>query len=183
MCLTGCLGNNQSSSKTQTAQSFPSIEIESKPIPESQPFSVDTSVIQQYTTSHPAKIRIRLTNTSSNTHLFRFGAAIPFGELVAEHNRESKLYLIPNEDRYIGGESDKIIPQTPIDGCWKITQTFGIHDIRQGKEFSPDESSSEEYTLLSDLDEPCLQDGAYKARKENYVNGTSWGFEILANTS
>lgn len=178
--LSGCFGNRLSNSEAQTDHATPSVELRPDPIPDGQPFTIDVSVVHQFTTERPAKICIQLTNKSSEKRRFRFGAAIPFGELVAKHrDSNSKLLLIPDDDRYVSGDTEDFIPSSAEGTCWKIQQAYGALDIERTKEFEPDESQSETYTLLSGSDGPCLKAGQYQAEEENFATGVTWGFDII----
>lgn len=176
----GCLGTVGSKPATRTRQSVPKVELHPDPTPEDQPFSIESSLVQQFTRARPAKIRIQLTNESAEKQVFRFGPAIPFGELVATHeDSDSKLLLIPNDDRYLSGDTADFVPRSADGICWEIQQAYAAHDIEQVEEFDPDKSTSETYTVLSGSNDPCLESGRYRAEAENLATGVTWGFNLV----
>lgn len=178
--ISGCIEGRQSNSGTSNNQAIPSIELNPDSVPEEQPFTIDTSILHHFTPDQPAKIQIRLTNESSKKQQFTFGAAIPFGELVAKHrDSDSKLLLIPDDDQYISGDTRDFIPSSAEGTCWEIQQAYAAHDIKRTKEFDPEESQSETYTVLSGSNDPCLKSGRYRAEEENLATEIKWGFDII----
>lgn len=177
--LTGCLGKGQIEPEKSLKEEFPTVELKSDPVPRDQPFNVEISTVQQYSEKKPARVRIRITNTSRENQLFYFGAVAPFGELIAEHSdKPTRLFLIPDKDQYIGGSTDEFVPSIAEEGCWQTQRKLLIHTVRQGRRLEPEESCTANYTLLSDTSNLCLEEGVYRVENDNYINNITWGFDI-----
>lgn len=206
--LAGCISSSSpgetgdstpSSDMTETPESkFPAVSVKSG---YNQPSDtkMEVNVVRQFTPDKPAKVKISYTNTGESQRTVDFQASPPFSEYVSTGGEPPRLVIIPDDHSHISPgsvvqnqssqtesstesqtEEHQLIPENPIDGCWKIPTSFAVYGVAHEKTLSPGETISEEYTVLGHrTNETCLPSGEYRFEQNPYFDeGSPWGFTI-----
>lgn len=172
---------------------FPVVTATGDAVPAEREVSIDVAVVEQFSDSGPARLRITLTNDASTARRLAFGFVPPFGPFVGT-NRDGagELHVLPRDDVRGGARLyDSAVPDEPADDCWKMADTWEILDSVTVWEADPGASVACIYALLDDSGpDACLPAGTYRfedewgeswwSDAEERVEDSwhSWGFEL-----
>lgn len=151
---------------------YPHVSVEGDTVADDRAFSPEITVTQQFSGDAPALIRMELTNEASVNTEISLAHIIPFDSMKGHQPAgAASLYLIPESGSVRGDNTTRgppkggetLIPETPIDGCWRVTDHPLIRE--SGKLWNADSGASlRRYHAV--LDEPqsetCLQPGTYR---------------------
>lgn len=151
---------------TPTAQS----RTPSEPVDES--VTLDATVVESFTASHPGRLRLTLTNRTADLFLslgVRRGIDGPFTAIRGNRRADGRELLMfyrgRDLDRYAlcADSSETPIPEERVDGCWQPRCGTGLEVIStHGRVvLGPGEALTGEYTLLDGFDDGCLASGTY----------------------
>jgi hypothetical protein len=121
----------------------------------------------EMTADHPARVRVRFTNTGEREREFDFGDPPPFAAYFArQQGGEARLYLLPPDGRGFNPEFPDeryVLPERPTEGCWRALDEPSFNAMAVPRTLAPGESIVREYLLLSDpAQEGCFPPGAYR---------------------
>lgn len=165
---------------------YPSVSVEGESVSSDRQVSLTVGVIEQFSSSSPAELRIELTNVAQTKREFDFGSVSPFEAMVGYSDAGHRIHAIPNDDEAGAGPFPAVVPQSPIEGCWKLADTYDTETF--GLLWPADSGATTRmtYALLDGLDtEDCLPDGEYRFEGEwgerfpddEWVD-YSWGFTV-----
>lgn len=191
LSITGCTYMNQSDENQVETSSKGGLLVRYQKLPRESPAQIEVTVLNDFGTDKPARVRIKLTNDSDQKIRFDFGPTPPFSEYEAEMvDGDSKLKLIPDTREHISPPSRNqtlsfVIPDEPINGCWKLRSEFRQEVPLKMIYLSPGESVSETYSIYADPDNrDCIPPGKYRAETAKGTNipphekGGSWSFTL-----
>lgn len=130
-------------------------------------FTFDVSVEEQFTESHPARIRAALRNDTETMITLSTGVTPPFTSYVSgEESDEDRLVLVPDvsEDENPldwDGETDPI-PTTAENGCWNVTRDVLVEELGAYTELDSGETSEQRYTVYGYRADPCPPTVSYR---------------------
>lgn len=163
---------------------FPQIRavVDEDALPPDVEFSVQ--VDQQFTETSPARLRIHCTNRAETTRQFHFGGSPPFSKPLGLHTAsDAWLYAIPDDRHNImeSGKAPPLVPEMPVEGCWRASHDPGWHLPEHIRELAPDDTVSEQYTVLAAPDnDPCLPEGEYVFTGDRLLpDAPDWTFSLL----
>ncbi|WP_396610618.1 hypothetical protein ACH9L7_10270 [Haloferax sp. S1W] len=142
-------------------------------------FEFTATVLQQATATHPARLRLKFTNTSESELSLSGGEVLPFSAIRGEQqDGDARLLLIPDEKDWItptdgdGTVLDvPLIPNSRTNGCWTAAYEGTLRKQTALRTLvAPGESISHEYTLLNWTADSCLPAGAWKFTDEQMVS-------------
>lgn len=148
--------------------SFPTVAVTGDTIPPDQQVQISVTVVEQFTESSPARLRIRFTNEDSAARDFLFGSVPPFGPLISDANNPAPLHVLPDDDTvHPAGLYANVIPHSPVNGCWQLATRYDIVDRGFRWPAGPNATISTTYTVLSDsAASDCLSPGEYQFESE-----------------
>lgn len=165
---------------------FPVISVTGDPVPPDRQVSITVKVVEQFSSSSPADLRIEFTNEAQTRREFDFGSVSPFEAIVGYSDAVHRIHAIPNDDKAGAGPYPAVVPKSPIDGCWKLPDTY--HTDTFGLLWPADSGATTRmtYAVLDDLDsEDCLPAGEYRFEDgwgerfpDNEFVNYSWGFTV-----
>lgn len=170
-------------------ESFPTIQIESDPVPGEWGVEIDVTIENQFGWQRPARLRITFTNTADYEREFSFGKIPPFVPLDGEHaSSDARLQLYPvhphqGVDTYNGSEAPAAIPSRPEDGCWRATDYIAIELGYLHVTLSPGEEIGETYAVLAHPDSStCLAAGDYRFEDRSITpTGDKWVLTVTVS--
>lgn len=165
---------------------YPLVSVTGTTVPSDRQVSITVEVVKQFSSSSPAELRIEFTNEAHSKREFDFSSVAPFEAMVGYSDAGHRIHAIPNDDEAGAGPYPAVIPQSPIEGCWKLADTYDTETF--GLLWPADSGATTRmtYSLLDDLDtEDCLPGGEFRFEGEwgerftddesvNY----SWGFTV-----
>lgn len=199
--LAGCISSTSPSDESDTTPTseptpaeFPTVSVHSD-YDQPPDATVVVDVIRQFSATQPAKIAISYTNTAASRRDVDFSASPPFSEYLSTESNSPRLAIIPDDHSHIAPgeagnnqstqtksstESRQLIPETLIDGCWIVPMRFAVYGMAHPKTLSPDETVTEEYTVLGyQTNGTCLPSAGYRFEQSRYFGeGNPWGFTI-----
>lgn len=165
---------------------YPVVSVTGDPVPSDRKISITVEVIEQFSPSSPAVLLIEFTNEAQTKREFEFGAVPPLGPFDGRSDAGNWLHAIPNDENAGAGPYPAVIPQSPIEGCWKLADTYATDLF--GRLWPADSGATTRMTYAV-LDEPdtedCLPAGEYRMEDEwgeRYPGDESvkysWGFTV-----
>ena len=168
--------------------SFPTVAVTEDTIPSDQQVQISVTLVEQFTESSPARLRIQFTNEAPAARDFLFGSVPPFGPLISDANDTAPLHVLPDDDTVLpAGLYADAIPHSPVDECWQLATCYDIVDRGFRWPAEPGATTSTTYAVLSDSTaSDCLSPGKYRFESEwgeRHEKGKEtwypWGFTIL----
>jgi hypothetical protein len=112
------------------------------------PISVFIRPASGFSDKEPGSVEILIINRGNVAITVEFGPVIPYPPIWGNAESGELLYLIPNSNDSNYMDLDEIIPDTPIEGIWKLRDSFTRPDVAQDREIRPSEYISNEYAIL-----------------------------------
>ena len=138
------------------------------------PFGFDVSVLQSFSATYAARIRISLTYTGRVSTTIEGGDPIPFSGLYGSRGADGLELMIVPEDPYCTRLHDDVtdrngsmrtvihqLPETPPDGCWSVDYGQMQCLLMLREELEPGETVAHTYTVLGYQTDTCLPSGTY----------------------
>lgn len=156
----------------------------------------DATVIESFDDTHPARLRLTVTNQTDDLLLslgVRRGIDGPFTAIRGSRRDDGRELLLfyrgRDLDRYAlcADSSETPIPEERVDGCWQPRCTRGLEILSTHGNvgLGPEKSLSGEYTLLDGFDDGCLGAGTYEFSDDATALGsgerTDSGVEFAAD--
>lgn len=134
--------------------------------------TLDATVIDSFTESHPGRLRLTLTNRTDDLLLslgVRRGIDGPFTAIRGSRRDDERELLLFYQGRDLDSyvlcaeSSETPIPETRVDGCWQPQCATGLEVISTHGSvvLDPGETLRGEYTVLDGFDDGCLASGTY----------------------
>lgn len=165
---------------------FPVVSVTGDPVPSDRQVSITVEVVEQFSPSSPAELEVKFTNEAQTKREFDFDSVSPFGPIVGRSDTGDRIHVVPNDDETGAGPYPAVIPQSPIDGCWKLVDTY--HTDLFGLLWPANSGATTRmtYAVLDDPDtEDCLPAGEYRFEDEwgerspdDGFLDYSWGFTV-----
>lgn len=128
---------------------FPSVDVAGDPPPTDVPFRITAEVVNGFSPIEPARIRASLKNCSEMEQTVGGGPIFPLSNIWCT---EGPLVLIPSNEwihQYAFGTDEKIIPDSPVDGCWQTNLVrFACNDVLRWRSLEGGECIQTEYAVL-----------------------------------
>lgn len=151
---------------------YPHVSVEDATVSDAGAFSPEITVTRQFSADSPAFVRIELTNEANMVIDIRLAHITPF-DCMKGHlpDRSASLYLIPETGSVRGNRptsdptkrAESLIPEKPIDRCWRLTEHPTIREAGTGWFFDPGATLIREHAVLDGPDsETCLKPGSYR---------------------
>ena len=150
----------------------PRISVRGDTVADDRVFSPEITVIRQFSTDAPALVNIELTNEASMHTEISLAHILPFDSMKGHQpDGAASLYLIPGSGSVQGDRTTSdpprsgksLIPETPIDGCWRVTDRPLIRESGTLWNTDPGASLRREHSVLDEpQSETCLQLGTYR---------------------
>lgn len=165
---------------------YPIVSAAGDPVPSDRQVSITVEVVKQFSSSSPAELRIEFTNDAQSKREFDFGSVAPFEAMVGDSDSGHQIHAIPNDDEAGAGPYPAVVPQSPIEGCWKLADTYDTETFGLLWPADSEATTTMTYALLDYLDtENCLLEGEYRFDGEwgerfpddEWV-AYSWGFTV-----
>lgn len=163
----GCLGSGPSSNSAD----FPALRAETEVSDSDSGFTFDGDVTEEFDEDSPVRVRLCVTNDSSEQREFGFYATPPFSSYGGEQRSgNAELHLVPDDREQLmsvdeTGKPDEWVPSRPQDGCWRAMTEHRPVPPDVDRRFEPldaEESIEHEYTVLSGpKNDDCLPAGGY----------------------
>ena len=158
---------------------FSTVAVEGDTIPERLQVGITVELVEQFSWTTPAQVRITLTNQAPSEARFLFGAYPPFHAMKCRHENSSALaYCLPVGKRV----NETLVPEQPTEGCWELASAFEIADRGLIWQAQPGEATSRDYVVVADpANDPCLPAGEYRCEEEwgkgerQHEQWYSWG--------
>lgn len=151
---------------------YPHVSVESATVADDRAFSPGITVTRQFSADAPALVCIELTNNATMNTEIGLAHIIPFDALKGHQPAGSaSLHLIPESGSVRGDRTardppksgESLIPETPIDGCWRVTEPPLIREGGTLWNADPGASLRREHAVLDEFEsETCLQPGTYR---------------------
>lgn len=134
--------------------------------------TLDATVVDSFTATHPGHLRLTLENRTDGLLLslgVRRGIDGPFTAIRGRHQDDGRELLLfyrgRDLDSYVLCEtsSETPIPEARVDGCWQPRCATGLEVISTHGSIvvGPGETLRGEYTVLDGFDDGCLAPGTY----------------------
>ncbi|WP_232702300.1 hypothetical protein [Halobacterium wangiae] len=132
--------------------------------------TIDVTVERNFTTAHPAVLRVAFTNDAGEEREFAFGSLVPWDGLWGQHeDGTSSLLLAPG---------DSVVPDEPEENCWQATDGIALPAVMRTETLEPGETVAAEFNVLAAHDsDACIQIGNYRFEDASYLN-EGWGFDV-----
>lgn len=131
------------------SERFPGVDVTDDPQPADAPFRLSTDVLTEFSPDTPAQILVSFENRSSIEQTVGGGPIFPVSNVWC---LENLLALIPSDEsiqRYAFGTDEQIIPDHPVDGCWRTKLVYIVrHDVLRWQSLDVGERIQTEYTVL-----------------------------------
>lgn len=192
--LAGCTRLTESFDNSSTPSRFPHVSINQDSVA-TQEAEYDIRILQQFTSTHPAKVEISFRNKTDTTQEFAFSAAPPFSGLLGRPatNPRDGLVLVPEQsdghaDFYDTEEPHEkletpteVIPDEPSGGCWKAEGTLDHEPIGTTRTINSGSDLSNTYTILeSAKGSDCFHSNRYYFESNSHFDSNEmWGFEVI----
>ncbi|NEU55493.1 hypothetical protein [Halorussus sp. MSC15.2] len=171
---------------------YPKVSVHGDTTDPERNVALSVEVIQQFSRESPAEIQVAFTNTAESAREFYFGSTPPFSEyLSTERNDGTQLVAIPRNRSHISlgdvndatgesSENQEIVPERPLDGCWRLHGDLAVWGFANQKTVKPGETLQEKFTVLDYSDNTtCLPGGEYRFVSPNYFGQNNpWGFTV-----
>lgn len=151
---------------------YPHVSVEDATVTDGRAFSPKITVIRQFSEEAPALVRIELTNDASMNTEISLAHIVPFDSMKGHRPDESaSLYLIPESGSVRGDTTtsdppkngESLIPETPINGCWRLSDHPLIRESGTLWNADPGASLRRDHAVLDEpKSETCLQSGTYR---------------------
>lgn len=163
---------------------YPTVSVAGDPVPSDRGVRIEVEVIEQFTASSPAELRIEFGNEAPDEREFDFDTVAPFGPLVGHSDAGGRIHAIPNDDSAGAGPYAAVVPRSPIDGCWKLADPYPTGFFGRLWPAAPGATTAMTYAVLDDPEaDDCLPAGEYRFEGEWGERGPddqsvarSWGF-------
>ena len=150
----------------------PRVSVKGDSVADDRAFSPEITVIRQFSPDVPAFVNIELTNEASMHTEISLAHIVPFDSMKGHQpDKSASLYLIPESGSVQGDRTTRdppksggsLIPETPIDGCWRVTDRPLIRESGMLWNADPGASLRREHAVLDEpQSETCLQPGTYQ---------------------
>lgn len=144
--------------------------------PSDDDFSFQVTVQEQFTKQHPGRISVRVKYEGGGFVTLRGGPELPFSNTNGvQVDGDSELAILPyGSTHYDRVEGGPLIPEKPVNGCWRIDYGLARHAILLGEELQQGEVVSTDYAVLdSNEDGPCLPQGTYEFSSSQMIDPES----------
>lgn len=190
--VTGC--TSFGTTTTTTASKFPTLTLNEVEVSTAEA-EYNATLLEQFSESGPAKLKIGFRNKTDTTKEFEFGPAPPFSGLLGRpaDNPRDGLVLIPEHsnghaDFYRTEEPQKVfenptdaIPNEPFGGCWESLGTIDHEPVLTKRTIKPGDTLSNTYHILeSAKGTDCYHASRYYFESNSHFDSKKrWGFELL----
>ena len=140
---------------------------------ESGPVAFSAEVLRQSTAEHPAQLRARLDNQSTETVQVGFGPTLLFTANRATDELEWTDQIVIDPETYVGPWDE---PTRSSEGCWRFPEDGSrlVQSSLNWRELSPSESLTETYDVYTEgTSRPCLPEGNYRFQDNGYLGDKS----------
>lgn len=142
--------------------SFPAVTTSVAPPPSDSELRLQVEVLSGFSEEAPARVVLRLSDLCGADRKLRTGGhPPPFGPLWStDHPTEIALPLTPRHH-----PDESAIPDSPVNGCWRLTAGIAIYDAGSIWVTGLRETIEQEYWVVADhrsSTEDCLHPGKYQ---------------------
>ena len=151
---------------------YPHVSVKGDTVADDRAVSPKITVTCQFSADAPALVTVELTNKSSVNTEISLAHIVPFDSMKGHLPGESSsLYLIPESGSVQGDRTtrdppksgESLIPETLIDGCWRVTEHPLIREGGTLWNADPGASLRRDHAVLDEPQaETCLQSGTYR---------------------
>lgn len=188
--LGGCLGHLPVPPHSRPTARLPAVTARPDPVPPDRDAALDATVVRQFSTRSPARVRVAYTNTAAEEREVVFGTTVPFPPYAgARTDGAGRLSLVPDDREFVHPfprpestpAGDPFVPAEPSGGCWRARAAVAGMDVARERLVGPDETIQGTYTVLAHPESgTCLADGTYRFEDGNYLGwDRPWGFELV----
>lgn len=151
---------------------YPHVSVKGDPVADDRAFSPEITVTRQFSADAPALVTTELTNEASMNTEIGLAYIVPFDSMKGYRPSESSsLYLVPESGSVQGDRTtrdppksgESLIPETPVEGCWRVTEYPLIRESGKLWNADPGASLRRDHAVLDEpQSETCLQPGTYR---------------------
>lgn len=137
--------------------------------------ALEVELLDQFHPTHPASLRLGVTNTDDVPLLLNAGRELPFLTFSGNHSsRDANLVIVPQGGgiHLIAYDAEgKTPPVKPVDGCWRLNGSIFIPGGVVRHELPPNESITQIYRLYAHWrnDTDCIPPGTYEFTEQKPV--------------
>ena len=151
---------------------YPDVSVEGTPVTDDRAVAPEIAVTRQFSADAPALVRIDLTNEASTNTEIGLARTVPFDVTTGRlADGSASLYLVPGSGSVRGDGTTRdpppsggsLIPEGPIDGCWRVIERPLIRESGTLWNAAPGATLRREHAVLDEPgSETCLQPGTYR---------------------
>lgn len=129
---------------------------------------LELELLEQFHSTHPASLRLAVTNTDDVPLLLNAGRELPFLTFSGSHSsRDADLVIVPQGGgiHLIAYDAEqKTPPVEPVDGCWRLNGSIFIPGGVVRHELPPNDSITQIYRVYAHWrnDADCIPPGRYE---------------------